>query len=194
MTYVFDRHYNRPGAHDQFIQYESFLTDDEIEQIKTIGNGLVFRPQTLYGPHSKADVDAWKTNFPLSEETRWVYERMAEMCQRLNANSYRYDITGFGEDFYFLRYVGPDEHFGWHVDMTGRTPTPRKLTAVLQLSDPSEYEGGEFDVQTPNSFVRAEKKKGIITLFPAWKIHRVTQVTSGTRLALAMFLTGPNLK
>jgi PKHD-type hydroxylase len=65
---------------------------------------------------------------------------------------------------------------------------------VLQLSDPSEYDGGDLELFiAPNPTV-ATRKKGLIYIFPSWVLHRVTPVTRGIRKSLVIWITGPKFK
>lgn len=69
----------------------------------------------------------------------------------------------------------------------------RKLTAVIQLTVPTEYEGGDLEfcniISPPNpSDIRS---KGSIIIFPSFIPHRVTPVTKGTRHSLACWIDGP---
>ena len=53
----------------------------------------------------------------------------------------------------------------------------RKLTVVVQLSDPADYDGGELEVW-PDSTVRtAPRDRGTAVIFPSFALHRVTPVT-----------------
>lgn len=184
---------NDPALNEHLTQHESGLTVDELERIRTIGAELATTNVKLFGKSDPSRVKATGAHFPLTDETAWLYTRMAAVAAEINAENYRYDLTGFHENFYFLRYdVG--DHFDWHLDMGPQTEAPRKLSLVLQLNDPSEYEGGEFDVLVAHHHRRAAKVQGLITAFPAYKIHRVTPVTRGVRYSLAMFLHGPNFR
>lgn len=52
------------------------------------------------------------------------------------------------EHIQYTVYNSNDEgHYDWHVDM-GPGKARRKLSLVCQLSDPSEYEGGELQINT----------------------------------------------
>jgi PKHD-type hydroxylase len=70
----------------------------------------------------------------------------------------------------------------------------RKLSIVLQLSDPSEYEGGELQILTRKEPTSMQKKRGLITVFPAWTLHQVTPVIKGTRQTLVAWISGPAFK
>lgn len=195
MKYAFSSPYNDPMLAEHYTQHLSGLSDEEITRIREYGDTLVTNPLRLYGGQTEEQVKARGSDFLLGDETRWLYERMGALAQRINASNYRYDVTGFHENFYYLQYdAALGEHFNWHLDIGNRTPAPRKLSLVLQLSDPNEYEGGDFDILVPMSHLRTEKKQGIVTAFPSYKIHRVTPVTKGVRRTLSMFLVGPNFK
>ena len=80
-------------------------------------------------------------------------------------------------------------YYDWHVDM-GPGKANRKLSLVCQLSDPSEYEGGELQIHT-GQIHTVEKKKGLVVIFPSYLLHCVTPVTSGKRQTLVLWIEGP---
>jgi PKHD-type hydroxylase len=69
----------------------------------------------------------------------------------------------------------------------------RKLTSVIQLTDPSTYEGGNLiicpPVQQPN--VDEIRTQGTTIFFPSFLEHEATPVTKGTRFSLACWFDGP---
>lgn len=67
----------------------------------------------------------------------------------------------------------------------------RKLSLVCQLSDPSEYEGGEFQINPGGSILVPERTKGTVIIFPSYLVHRVAPVTKGTRRSLVLWVEGP---
>ncbi len=68
-----------------------------------------------------------------------------------------------------------------------------KLTVILQLSDPSEYEGGYVDIMT-DGITRIERTKGSLYVIPAYTPHMVTPVTAGIRMTMAAWFVGPKFK
>ena len=69
----------------------------------------------------------------------------------------------------------------------------RKLTAVIQLSDPSTYTGGEFELYDLTQYPNAEeiKSQGTTIFIPAFMPHAALPVTQGTRYSLACWFDGP---
>ena len=63
----------------------------------------------------------------------------------------------------------------------------------MQLSDPQDYEGGNFEIQNSGATKKQlfeMKKKGSVIIFPSFLQHRVTPVTKGKRLSLTGWAIG----
>ena len=137
---------------------------------------------------------SWLSNTP---ETSLLFDMLAHTVSSLNSQYFRFDLTGFGEPAQLTNYDSAEHGmYGWHVDFGGDFDTPsRKLSLVLQLSDPSEYEGGALELQPGGSqIVRMRKQRGLISVFPSWTLHQVTPVTWGSRQSLVLWVTGPTFK
>jgi len=128
-----------------------------------------------------------------NQECAWVFERLSHVAAKLNADYFGFDLTGFGESIQLTNYHEARQGtYTWHQDFAGEIS--RKLSLVLQLSHPNEYEGGELQLLTRKEPISIEKKRGLITVFPAWTLHQVTPVTKGTRQTLVAWVSGPPFK
>lgn len=180
-----------------FISWDDAFTDEEIERIKSYAKTLPMQDamvdqDALPEKHIRKSKVAWISNTP---EAAWLYDRMAFVARRLNAKFYNFDLYGFLEDMQFTLYEESDEaHYTWHIDMSDTAVAARKLSMVLQLSDPSEYEGGELQTWTGAEPSTVDKKKGMIAAFPSYVLHRVTPVTKGTRYSMVVWVCGPSFK
>jgi len=69
----------------------------------------------------------------------------------------------------------------------------RKLTCVIQLSDPNTYEGGDFEIFNQNQKPNKEeiREQGTVIFIPSFIEHQATPVTYGTRHSLAVWFEGP---
>jgi PKHD-type hydroxylase len=132
-----------------------------------------------------------------NNETQWVFQRLAHVVSSLNSQFFFFDLTGFGEEIQLTNY---DEKYngmyGWHVDFGFDPTTPsRKLSLVMQLSDPVDYEGGILELRPHgNQVFKMRKQRGLIVCFPSWTLHQVTPVTQGNRQSLVSWLSGPPFK
>lgn len=127
----------------------------------------------------------------LSDDTRWIYDRLGMIARSVNGMFWRFDITGFNEDLQYTRYNCDGDFYGWHVDggMSSNDP-PRKLSMVVQLSSPDEYEGGDLQIHG-QCLSTVQKAQGLVTVFPSYTLHQVTPVTAGIRRSLVVWLCGP---
>ena len=99
------------------------------------------------------------------------------------------------EDLQLTRYVAPDGHYDFHTDDDGHSrenidDSMRKISMSCLLTDSSEFEGGNFQIQTGESPYDVKLEKGDIILFPSYKLHRVSPVTKGTRHSLVAWAHG----
>lgn len=126
-------------------------------------------------------------------ETDWVFKRLSHVVSTINAAGFRFDLTGFGEGLQLTLYEGSDNGtYNWHEDYGG--VVSRKLSLVLQLTDPSRFEGGNLEILEGMKPVTIRKQRGLITLFPSYITHRVTPVTLGERCSLVAWASGPSFK
>lgn len=116
--------------------------------------------------------------------------RLHGLCVAINDAAFGLDIGGILPPDY-VEYSAGFGHFDWHSDYAYiSAQRARKLTVIVQLSAPDDYEGGELHVfdSGPTSLPR---ERGAILAFPSFTPHRVTPVTRGLRRSLVLWATGP---
>ena len=123
-----------------------------------------------------------------------------EMANRMAGWNFQWD---YSETVQFTKYK-LNQYYDWHMDTFKPTKDnrQRKISMTCQLSDASDYEGGElqFDKRDYNPNLRDESKnvinvdeilaKGSVVVFPSFLWHRVKPVTKGTRYSLVMWNLG----
>lgn len=130
------------------------------------------------------------------EEINWLYQRIANTAKKINDDYFGFHLWGLCDALQFTVYNGSEQkeeqgHYDWHIDCNGTGRPARKLSMILQLSDPMDYEGGELWM---NGYRRAcmDKIRGRMYFFPSYTLHRVTPVTQGTRISLVAWISGPD--
>ena len=93
-------------------------------------------------------------------------------------------------DFYILKYTKGSK-YDPHVDR-GKFYEDRQKTIVIQLSDESDYEGGSLIVG--DGGWETTKEQGALITFDSGKTHWVSELLSGTRYAIVMWITDSNMK
>lgn len=157
---------------------------------------------------------------------KWIYDLIFPFVNEANNSAgWKYDYD-WGETLQFTIYE-KDMFYGWHFDgeschfskykrhipgvseeLNGYNKNKyvqypemvnkvRKLSLTLNLTDPSNYEGGNlmFDYgphHVGNRYHVCEdiRPKGSIIVFPSYIYHQVTPVTKGTRYSLVMWILG----
>ena len=125
------------------------------------------------------------------DSTKWLYERLYNAVIALNKQYFNFEIDQLENLQYCIYREG--HHFKKHID-TISIPNlgQRKLTFILQLSDETEYEGGELRLHVSDNPIVISKKKGTIAIFPSFIPHDVTSVTKGERKVLVSWVLGKN--
>lgn len=131
-------------------------------------------------------------------DNKSIIDMLWRYCLDANRNAYGFDVNYLAEIQYTKYYGTNNDKYDWHIDTFWANPTlyDRKLSIVVQLSDPSEYEGGlfEFDPEIPQPNSADLQKKGTVLVFPSFLRHRVTPVTSGVRKSLVSWIEGPKFR
>tara|TARA_R110000751_G_scaffold241647_1_gene342097 strand:- start:3142 stop:3816 length:675 start_codon:yes stop_codon:yes gene_type:complete len=140
-------------------------------------------------------------------EDKWIYDQITPFFHMANQNAgWNFDINYF-ESMQFTKYK-PGQFYDWHQDPM---PVPydnpqntdfhgkiRKISGILQLSDPKDYKGGDLEIQPrmhedPAHTIKTTKHfkpRGSIIIFPSHLWHRVKPVTKGTRYSLVIWSLG----
>ncbi|GFM31490.1 2OG-Fe(II) oxygenase [Novosphingobium sp. PY1] len=136
-----------------------------------------------------------------TSQIRWLdANREKDIVSRIMTFVSSSNRTNFGADIVapfdlqFTQYNATNAgHYDWHQDVWLESPRPfdRKLSVVVQLSEPDEYNGGEFEffgLQNPGATFA---NRGSMLIFPSFLQHRVLPVVNGKRQSLVTWVEGP---
>lgn len=176
-----------------FVTLPDALSPDDCDQIIRLATASQMSDAGLVRAKShdirRADL-CWLDDVP---EAGWVMDKMVGIVSQANREGFGFDLDEFAESAQVARY-GADRqgHFDWHTDIgAGVLAARRKLTIVVQLSDPAAYQGGVLELRPDSNVAQAAAGRGVATVFPSFVLHRVTPVTIGTRWSLTLWAHGP---
>jgi PKHD-type hydroxylase len=131
---------------------------------------------------------------PTNEDHAWIFRKLTDVILQANEQWFGFDLVNIESLQYSVYNEG--DFYAKHVDhhFQGAGQYPRKLSFTLQLTDPSEYEGGQTILITGKDPFPIPQEKGTLTFFPSYTLHEVTPVTKGTRKALVGWIHGPRWK
>jgi PKHD-type hydroxylase len=153
----------------------------------------------------RVDEDIRRTDVGFWNGTHWVNGLLAHYVSLANRETWNLDISLMSGVQYAIYTEA--SFFQWHIDELAQPYGPlaptrwiglnRKLSVIVNLSDPQAYEGG--DVQLRDRLgnplaIDGIREQGTVLVFPANVAHTVTQVTSGVRNSLVGWYLGPSLR
>ena len=142
----------------------------------------------------------------------WIYQEIHPFVHLANKNAGWNFEWDYSESCQFTKYK-LNQYYDWHCDSWDKpydrkVQNPlyhdkiRKLSMTCQLTDGSEYSGGEleFDFRQYSPQMRDEAQhlrkateilpKGSIIVFPSFIWHRVNPITRGVRYSLVLWHLG----
>jgi len=187
---------------------EAAIKDEIIDQIFEVTKEQDWE-EARTGHTEKSEIDLekrrskikWVGNTP---EQMFIKNLVWEHAYLSNKYFFGFDIE---KDFpvQMTKYTEEDSGtYDWHIDsfFNDHSFYDRKISVIVQLSDPDEYEGGDFEfhpsmttkLNEDTDLKKLLRLKGTVITFPSFLLHRVTPVTRGTRYSLVSWIEGPTFK
>ena len=119
----------------------------------------------------------------------WIFERIYPLVEEVNDKYFKFDMPSppISEALQVTHYPTGGV-YEWHQDfnLTTSPQQTRKISFGVQLSDSNSYEGGDLQFQLPRNMERnvADRRRGAITFFPSWTMHRLDTLQKGERFSL----------
>ena len=177
----------------QFHIWQSALSKQQINEIlNLVDNNSLFNAPVF---SSSKSIQKKRSSKICWVNESWVQELLWEYILEANKKTFHVDVINKSR-IQFTEYRSDEGgKYDWHHDVNwnGQDDMDRKLSISIQLSDKTDYLGGDFEFEEINSSMDF-KGIGTIIIFPSYLRHRVTKVTSGTRRSLVAWFYGPSWK
>jgi len=166
-----------------------------------VSRGLALKPQEAVVGRDEAgrlDLEYRTSKIRWLKRPQWDYvaNEMESLVKTANNSAFGFDLN-FLKEIQFTEYDSTDKgHYDWHEDVfwKGNTSHHRKLSIVIQLTDPDEYEGGELELEHEPPEQMALRQQGTVIVFPSFHPHRVTNITKGIRHSIVGWYEGPKFR
>ena len=130
---------------------------------------------------------------PFDDTWSWVIDRIMNQITEANLQ-WKFDLKSVIDNIQYTEYEGNGGHYDWHMDIGPDSISHRKISVTIQLSSPSEYDGGKLQIKTGVGDIECPQGKGTVVVFPSFLLHRVTPLTSGNRKSLVLWVGGEHYK
>jgi PKHD-type hydroxylase len=129
-------------------------------------------------------------------EWQELFDEIWKLACQANNDWFNFHISKFD----YIQYAEYDGNvkgeYKRHHDVFYMNNDPkfhRKLSMIIQLTDPNEYDGGDLELYNISSTVPREqfRNQGSVILFPSFTEHAALPVTKGIRNSMAVWIDGP---
>jgi len=173
---------------DVFAYFEKAFSSVECEAIKSLFTdmdiGKVSGENSLDEKIRKSMVKFIER----SEDTDWIFDKLTGFAFNCNIARWYFQLSGFYEGLQLTEYSEDGSHYDWHMDNGNGDLSIRKISLILLLDDPEDYDGGEL------GFLGVQEKKkygkGTLIVFPSYVGHKVFPVTKGKRRTVVAWISG----
>lgn len=182
---------------NDFYYYKNVFNDQMIKELDSmVHTHYKFSKGRTGVKELGTDTDSYRTNnrdiayIGPEGHSQWLYELLFPLALQANEKLFHFDIDIVTDPIHYVIYPEDGGHLDWHMDTGAYGVNKRKLAMTVQLSDPSEYEGGDFEIWFGGKeSIVVPREKGDVIVFPAFCMHRVRPITRGQRKCL-VFWTG----
>ena len=131
---------------------------------------------------------------PFDSKWEWVIDRIMTQVVEANNIIWNFDLKAIIDNIQYTEYDGNGGHYDWHLDIGPGSISHRKISIVIQLSDPDDYVGGDLEIMNASEKTVIPRGKGNVVIFPSFLLHRVVPLTSGNRKSLVLWVGGDHYK
>lgn len=167
------------------------LTPQECDRIIALAEAATLRDGTV-DDTTTVNMKARNSSitFVPQPDGAWIYDKVIGLSLQSNRELWNFQLDG-AEPMQIARYES-GQHYVGHVDIGLEEPLSlRKLSVVIQLSDPADYDGGELVLYSSGESTEiAPRERGAMTVFPSYTLHQVKPVIRGRRYSLAHWIIG----
>jgi PKHD-type hydroxylase len=186
----------------EWCYFKSYFTPEQCDKILRDGLELPAQDAKLgvAGMSEYSNDDYRKSKIRFIQQTnhpqfQWLFDELWKMGMQANRDWFNFHITNLS----FIQLAEYDESYQGeykkHHDVfwINNDIYHRKLTCVIQLTDPSTYEGGDFEMYDLTQYPSKEelRTQGTVIFLPSFIPHAALPVTKGKRYSLAVWMEGP---
>ena len=192
----------------EFYYFENAFTDEEIKTIQKEAmrvppeSGTTGDSDTANDGIRKSEVRWLYGNAPYTngkkvytgDDFEWLYKRLWTIIEEANRNVWNFNLSHGRDAIQHTIYKEGGGHYDWHMDAGHGMQRHRKVSLTVQLTDPDDYEGGKLQLWRGQNPLDAPRGKGTVVIFPSYMMHRVSEVTKGTRESLVLWVGGDHYR
>jgi len=180
-----------------FTYQKNFFNKKELDIIDKLGKSLNYADAKVGDDNLKAEKRKGKVGWiDYNVDTSWLYDKIFGAAYQ---NIWGLETTGIHDSIQYTIYPAEnkEQYYHSHRD-SGPLTWWRKVSMTIQLSEPSEFEGGGLQIEDQGGngewLDTPHEDRGDMIMFPSFMRHQALPVTKGTRRCLVIWTAGPPLR
>lgn len=177
--------------------FTKLFTPEEIDNITKQAGKILTQESMTGGNYANSGTAVRRSQvkwIPKQTEYKWIYDRLLNAIKTSNKDNYNFNLNDYENIQYTVYKENEYGFYNWHIDTLSTKDTVRKISCVCFLTDPKEYEGGQFLINDNGVPHPIEANLGDVVIFPSWIQHTVTPVIKGIRKTLVVWASGDHFK
>lgn len=169
------------------INKSSLFTVQDCQDILSTCVEELWLPTTVIG---NKKIHVGKRQKLRGDTAGFPFLNIREVTKAANTNIYDFSLLGIiDQDFPQVFKYSQGDFYDMHIDINSMAVS-RKITFLINLSDPSEYEGGQIEFLNVDIDPQIINEQGACLVFPSYIPYSITPVTSGAKHILVGHVHG----
>lgn len=122
------------------------------------------------------------------------FTNIREITKSANESIYDFSLIGIiDQDYPQVFKYSENDFYRMHLEITPMAPS-RKITFIVNLSDPAEYEGGQINFLNIDADSKLISEQGSCLIFPSYIPYSIDPVTKGSKNIIVGHIHGALFK
>jgi PKHD-type hydroxylase len=154
------------------------FSKDECDQIASTCIEELWLPSTVIGAKEFHQSKRQKLR---GDTAGFPFLNIRDITKNANTNIYDFNLIGIiDQDFPQVFAYSKNDFYKMHLELTPMAPS-RKITFIINLSDPTTYQGGDLNFLNIDTSESAINEQGACLIFPSYIPYEISPVTSGVK-------------
>jgi PKHD-type hydroxylase len=184
----------------EWCYFKSYFSKEYCNRVISLAEQIPFGDSAMGVANAVVNTDYRRSKTKFINQSHWflsfLFDDLWKCALRANDDFFGFHLSKL-DYIQLAKYsdITKDEYKEHHdVFWMNNDPTyHRKLSVIVQLTDPTEYTGGDFELTNTDTKPNALdlRQQGSVIVFPSFFLHKANPVLSGTRYSLAAWFDGP---
>ena len=182
---------NIPTLEITSINKAMMFSKDECDQILSTCVEELWLPSTVIGSKEFHQSKRQKLR---GDTAGFPFLNIREITKNANTEIYDFNLIGIiDQDFPQVFTYSEDDFYNMHLELTPMAPS-RKITFIINLSDPTTYNGGDIEFLNIDTSQSELNDQGACLIFPSYTPYKINAVTNGVKRIIVGHVHGAIFK